>query len=589
MGAPLDQSTYNLLHEGWIPVLYADGNAAHIGIRKALKDAGKIRQLAASNPMDRVALLRFLIAVLLWCKDDETPLETLKQRGAVIPEAWLAKLKTYETAFNLLGDSGRFYQDASIADIEPRPIADLLVEYPGADSVNHMRHVVHDGSYGFCPACCALGILRLSVWAPANRYYPASINPGSAAYAYAEGKNLLSTLLENLPEDIGPAGKPPWLLQEPPTSPDSIARLAWRPRKLWLIAGHETGSCDNCGKHGALISSLCNEGGWPTPMPDSQRFSKEVESELRRFGYGIKGKDKVAKACQKIVKMASLIRKCRMELLRVACGNGDASTSLARAEEIAQLVHQLLSRGDAEAQKALSKLTRNPDNEEKRVLGNGDLQVKKFWDGDPHLLKGEEPISLPGVGSDVGVQSSRFWRDALGSQPVRDRKVVAVGPVVNKFVFQDATAIDLPPLTAEHLSGLSREISAKMCDLLKRVMPNPDRQHPEIRSMVALLTPEMESRVRDRLCRCAGSGDPTDANDFTFLRELYEPFMDMAVSSVSRRSPLQKQDTRRHARALLERMIVQLTKEPAREAAADIEKPLPVEPRRGRARNRGAK
>jgi CRISPR system Cascade subunit CasA len=58
---------FNLLDEDWIPVLYRDGRWERIGIRKALKDAARIRQLAASNPMDRVAILRFLLALLYWC------------------------------------------------------------------------------------------------------------------------------------------------------------------------------------------------------------------------------------------------------------------------------------------------------------------------------------------------------------------------------------------------------------------------------------------------------------------------------------------------------------------------------------------
>ena len=45
--------SYNLLHQPWIPVLYRDGTWDRVGIRKALEDAGQIRQIAATNPMDR--------------------------------------------------------------------------------------------------------------------------------------------------------------------------------------------------------------------------------------------------------------------------------------------------------------------------------------------------------------------------------------------------------------------------------------------------------------------------------------------------------------------------------------------------------
>ena len=46
---------YNLLDEDWIPVLYHDGRWERVGIRKALEDAGQIREVTASNPMEVIA------------------------------------------------------------------------------------------------------------------------------------------------------------------------------------------------------------------------------------------------------------------------------------------------------------------------------------------------------------------------------------------------------------------------------------------------------------------------------------------------------------------------------------------------------
>jgi len=63
-------TTFNLIDAPWIPILRRDGMVQRVGIRKALTEAGSIRQIAASNPMDNVALLRFLLAVLYWCKGD---------------------------------------------------------------------------------------------------------------------------------------------------------------------------------------------------------------------------------------------------------------------------------------------------------------------------------------------------------------------------------------------------------------------------------------------------------------------------------------------------------------------------------------
>ena len=82
--------SYNLLEEDWIPVLRKDGTPTRVGINKALTQAGEIRQIAASNPMDRVAILRFLLALLYWCRgnppDDKDSLSSF-------PSDWFKKLE----------------------------------------------------------------------------------------------------------------------------------------------------------------------------------------------------------------------------------------------------------------------------------------------------------------------------------------------------------------------------------------------------------------------------------------------------------------------------------------------------------------
>lgn len=423
--------TFNLLDDNWIPALYSDGRYAKVGIRAVLTDAALIRQIAASNPMDNVAVLRFLLAATLWSMEEaKSTLSTLRGKNVGIPEDWLAKLSDHKAAFNLLGDDARFYQDGSLKKKEARPVADLLVEFPGADSVNHLRHVVH-GSYGFCPACCVLGILRLSVWASANRYYPASVNPGTAAYAITKEKNLLLTLVANLPEFITRGDQAPWLSNAPPDSRSTVACLAWRPRKLWLNVAPEKGSCANCGGFGMLVASLCNERGWATPTTDGR--------------------------------------------------------------------------------------------------------TKKFWDADPHLLRDAEPISLPGLGANAAAHTSRFWRTGLRVRGVQCAKIVATGPVVNKFIFQDATSVDLPGGSAQVRAQLSSDCNRKMRSLMTQVTSNPDRQHPEISSALVLLTPNTEARIR------AGLSEPdATQDDAEFLREIYEPVVEQVVGSTARGSALRR-------------------------------------------------
>ena len=107
--------SYNLIDEPWIPVLWAEGTPERVGIRDALEQAGRIREIAASNPMDNVSLLRLLLAVLQWCK----PTLTETERGELvdaegITPGWLGKLDEHRGKFNLLGEGERFYQDSSL-------------------------------------------------------------------------------------------------------------------------------------------------------------------------------------------------------------------------------------------------------------------------------------------------------------------------------------------------------------------------------------------------------------------------------------------------------------------------------------------
>jgi len=542
---------YNLLEEGWIPVLYRDGRVVRLGILKTLEDARRIRQIAVSNPMDRVALLRFLLAVLMWCKKDaKDALMGLDEKSTGIPEDWLSKLKEHKTAFNLLGDGPRFYQDDSLKG-EPRPISDLLVEFPGEDSVNHMRHVVHDGSYGFCPACCAMGILRFSVWAPANAFYPASVNPSSAAYALIEGETLLQTLCANLPKTNPQSDQAPWLSSTQPEFPDTVSRLAWRPRKFWLNVGDEDGPCANCGQTGTLVKSLYVEEGWPTPLTEGQEFGKKVLAEFQRIHDDYKGKktDK-RKLADKVVKVAQLIRKCRMAALSQADSNAEQAPKGERDEtKIARVINQLYVAGNQQLIKALTKKPTKDEN-----LDSQDTQVKKFWAEDPHLLKDAEALGLPSLEEDVGVHASRFWRDAFRLCGQRNGKVTAIGPVVNKFAFQDATSVPVPNEAINQRVERSASIRDGLCRLVKYTTPNRDREHPEIHSAVVLATPDAEARVQATLM--------SKSDDEVLLREIYEPVVEQIVASTATGSPLRRRDAKNRAQALLNKKIKELVEKP---------------------------
>ena len=128
-------------------------------IKEAFSQAGKIRQIAASNPMDRVAIIRFLLAILYWCKNPPTDSELTKLKS--FPEDWFTKLDENKECFNLLGKGKRFYQEKEAK--RECAVTDLLQEIPTGNNFWHLRHST-DMVNGLCFACCAMGLLRLPIF-----------------------------------------------------------------------------------------------------------------------------------------------------------------------------------------------------------------------------------------------------------------------------------------------------------------------------------------------------------------------------------------------------------------------------------------
>jgi CRISPR system Cascade subunit CasA len=210
---PQNTENYNLLEEDWIPVLRTNGRAERVGIRTALLEAGSIRQIAASNPIDNVALLRLLLAVLQWCKPDPTPdeLEVFRSKDLRgVPPEWLTKLGTPDPPnplFNLLGKAHRFMQAPPDSDKE-RPVADLFHELPGGTNVAHFRHI-RDYREGACPACVAVGLARLPVAITGKGASKrAGINGDPPLYFVPFGRTLRKTFHLNWPFDSHPVTRP---------------------------------------------------------------------------------------------------------------------------------------------------------------------------------------------------------------------------------------------------------------------------------------------------------------------------------------------------------------------------------------------
>ncbi len=247
--------TYNLLDEKWIPVLYRNGECKRVGILKAFEDANAIRQIAASNPMDRVAILRFLLALLYWCKGN--PPDDMNETE--FPSEWFSKLIENRDCFNLLGDGKRFYQDRTAN--RSRSVTDLLQEIPAGNNFWHFRHS-KDTINGLCPACCSMGLLRLPLFSVSGLpNLLAGINGTPPIYVLPLGKTLLETLNLNW-ISCKTLGTPAWIQPDirpvPGETVPLLTGLTLLSRRVWLHeSGENTNRCISCGIRSTHLILTC--------------------------------------------------------------------------------------------------------------------------------------------------------------------------------------------------------------------------------------------------------------------------------------------------------------------------------------------
>lgn len=252
---------YNLLDKDWIPVLWKDGRVSRIGIREALEKAHRIRQISATNPMDRVAILRFLLALLYWCAGNPPPDRELT---SAFPGDWFKKLEEHQDCFNLLGPGKRFYQDQAAR--RTRPATVLIQEVPSGHNFWHLKHST-DNQSALCPSCCALGLLRLPIFAvsglsgPGEPNLMAGINGVPPLYVFPLEKSLHETLMANwAPCPV--IGEPSWAGQFVfpgyQTEVPILTGLTLLPRRVFLhepVRGGE--ACIACGSRALPLIHTC--------------------------------------------------------------------------------------------------------------------------------------------------------------------------------------------------------------------------------------------------------------------------------------------------------------------------------------------
>lgn len=269
---------FNLINERWIPVVHRDGQFERLGLQAVLEQAAEIREVRGASPLDTFAIYRFLLAVLLWCKPGLRVSERaqMRQTGG-FPEEWFAKVEQSRDCFYLLHAEHPFYQDPTVSG--KRVSANYLIhELPSGSKIAHFRHM-RDLEDGLCLRCCAMGLLRWSIYASAGtagggESMTATIHGNTPTYMLKVGSTLDETLLLNWPIKCDVEGdRPVWGGAAEGTPLGPLKALTWRSRCI-LLAPPDTdgmrdlrpGVCCWCGERvRELVRTIFFRPGWKRP------------------------------------------------------------------------------------------------------------------------------------------------------------------------------------------------------------------------------------------------------------------------------------------------------------------------------------
>lgn len=244
---------FNLLEESWIPILRCNGQFERLGIRRTLTEAGTIRQIAASNPMDAFAVHRFLLTLLYWKANIAGGVEALRRvllSGAVPPDITSA-LDAEALHFGLIDAEQPFLQDLTAQREKPKSAGSLFAEMACGTNVAHFHHG-DDATLRLCLPCAAMGMLRLVPWTQSGGAgLSPAVHNAPPIMALACGRNLADTLGLNLVQLDGYPGTARWSGHFVPSDPAApipyLEALTWNPRRVYLGRCPTHGICWRCG------------------------------------------------------------------------------------------------------------------------------------------------------------------------------------------------------------------------------------------------------------------------------------------------------------------------------------------------------
>lgn len=199
------KSKFDVIKQGWIPVVDSSGQKKLLGIRDTVLQAHELREISDGSPMVEYAVYRFLIAFLMDAirPKDFDAINTLLESGAFdaeVVDAYISQCRAEGVSFDLFDAERPFMQAPFCAqwDTVRKPVSTLDYTIPNGNNHTHFDHRENrEIAFSYDEAMRMMLAVQLFCTAGAQGY-PSGVNGAPPYFVLIRGKNLFQTLVYSM-------------------------------------------------------------------------------------------------------------------------------------------------------------------------------------------------------------------------------------------------------------------------------------------------------------------------------------------------------------------------------------------------------
>lgn len=199
------RQTFDVLTQGWIPVIDTSGQQKLLGIRDTLLQAHELREISDESPLKEYAIYRFLSVFLMDAirPEDVVAIDELLETGEFDVEVlddYISQCKSEGVSFDLFDAERPFMQAPFCAEWDKvrKPASTLDYTVPNGNNHTHFFH--EDNASIALPYGEAMRLLlaaQLFCTAGAQGY-PSGVNGAPPYFTLIRGENLFQTLVYSM-------------------------------------------------------------------------------------------------------------------------------------------------------------------------------------------------------------------------------------------------------------------------------------------------------------------------------------------------------------------------------------------------------